>query len=247
MEWKTFISKSEMSDDEWVDVAPNAALLVPEWSCADTFKAGRMFLNMTYAEVYEGVQKLHVAVGGVHLDVQCRPFGKASTDALPGIVKFYCPHSRDHKDQKGRKEKKNPEATRADRSEEEKRVYFNKARPCDFHFVIRRKKESVVPRQEASDKACHSEYMKCPTKCDWYIDGSDQQIAEGRKRTPSVCTHQGHPRNIIPVSIFQIFHRCSMVSERRTANVSGVSRSFDYGFQSKNEQTQARLLCWCGC
>lgn len=90
-----------MSDDEWVDVAPNAALLVPEWSCADTFKAGRMFLNMTYAEVYESVQKLHVAVGGVHLDVQCRPFGKASTDALPGIVKFYCPHSRDHKDQKG--------------------------------------------------------------------------------------------------------------------------------------------------
>jgi hypothetical protein len=43
-----------------------------------------VFEHGIYAEVYEIIQKLQVAVGGMHLDVQCRPFCKTSTLAESG-------------------------------------------------------------------------------------------------------------------------------------------------------------------
>ena len=62
----TCISKSDTSDmsssddDAWVDVQQNAPLEIPEWSCQDTFREGRRFSDMTYAELYEKIQALHV-------------------------------------------------------------------------------------------------------------------------------------------------------------------------------------------
>jgi hypothetical protein len=158
-------------EDEWIDVNPNGPLEVPEWGCGDTFKPGRRFLEMTYAELYSKVQELHVSNGGVHLDVQTRPFGRKGNDssALPGKIKFYCPHSRGHSDQKGRKPLKNPEAPRSDRNHEERRVYFNRNCPCNFHFFVRRVAECVVPVLEGVSVRHHKEYMKCETKCDWYM------------------------------------------------------------------------------
>lgn len=190
---------NDTDDEEWLDTAPNVGLEVAPWGCAETFHAGREFSNLTYAELYETIQTLHISAGGLHLDVQCRPFGSKSADCLPGKVKFYCPHAREHADQCGRKEKKNEEGPRSDRKGDMRRVYFNKAEPCHFQFFVRRKQESVVPQHGGTEKAVHLEYMKCPTKSDWYIDGEQRQKLEGRKRTPAVYTHTGHPRNVMPV------------------------------------------------
>jgi hypothetical protein len=59
---------------------------------------------MTYAELHSKIQELHVCNGGMHLDVHARPFGRKGKDnsALPGKFKFYCPHSRNFGDQKGK-------------------------------------------------------------------------------------------------------------------------------------------------
>jgi hypothetical protein len=167
----------EVSDveDEWIDVNPNGPLEVPEWGCGDTFKPGRRFLEMTYAELYAKVQELHVSNGGVHLDVQTRPF------------------------KKGRKPLKNPEAPRSDRNHEERRVYFNRNCPCNFHFFVRRVAECAVPGLEGVSMRHHKEYMKCETKCDWYIDGQADQIKEGRTRTVADLIHRGHHRNILSI------------------------------------------------
>jgi hypothetical protein len=51
---------SSSDDDAWVDVQQNAPLEIPEWSCQDTFREGRRFSDMTYAELYEKIQALHV-------------------------------------------------------------------------------------------------------------------------------------------------------------------------------------------
>jgi len=172
-----YIFSSAMdSDEEWVDVHPNAPLEVPEWSCQDTFREGRRFVNMTYAELYDKIQELHVSNGGMHLDIHGRPFGSKGKEdaALPGKIKFYCPHSRNHGDQTNKKTKKTPEAKRADRSEEEKRVFFNTSCPCNFHFFVRRDTECVVPAMAGGCRG-HKEYMKCSTKCNWYIDGEIDQ------------------------------------------------------------------------
>ena len=188
------------SDEEWVDVHPNAPLEVPKWSCQDTFREGRRFLNMTYAELYDHIQELHVSNGGMHLDVHGRPFGRKGKEnaALPGKIKFYCPHSRNHGEQGDKKPKKNPEAKRADRSQEEKRIFFNASSPCNFHFFVRRDPECVVPAMDGGSRG-HKEYMRCQVKCNWYIDGATDQQKEGRMRTIPVLDHNGHPRNTLPV------------------------------------------------
>ncbi len=46
------------SDDDWVDANPNSALEIPRWGCQNTFKEGREFLDMTYAELYTKVQEV---------------------------------------------------------------------------------------------------------------------------------------------------------------------------------------------
>ncbi len=149
--------------DGWVDTHPNGPLEVASRGCGDTFKEGRRFLDMTYAELHSTIQHLHVCHGGLHLDVHCRPFGRTGKDksALPGKIKFYCPHSRDHRDngdQKRKKALKNPDAPRAIRSEEERRVYFNKDAPCGFHFFVRRDAACVVPNA-AEGSSGHKEFM----------------------------------------------------------------------------------------
>ncbi len=75
-------------EDEWIDDHPNGPLEVPEWGCGDTVKPGRRFSIMTCAELSSKVQELHVSHGGVHLDVQTRPFGRKGNDssALPGKI-----------------------------------------------------------------------------------------------------------------------------------------------------------------
>ena len=186
--------------EDWVDAGPNKPIEVPSWRCGDTFAEGRKFLNLTYSELYETIQNLHVANGGLHLDVHGRPFGNKAEDMLPGKIKFYCPHTRDHKDQKGRKPLKSPDASRAHRDAEEKRVYFKDSDPCQFHFFVRRDIASEVPEYvEGTTKLGHKHYMLNPTKCDWYIDSEEQQKKDHRHRTRAVLVHKGHPRNILPV------------------------------------------------
>jgi hypothetical protein len=87
-------------DEDWIDVDP----VVPDWTCA-SITAGRRFENMTYSQMFDEVQKLHVSNGGVHLCVHSRPFKtvQGGLDELPISVEFYCPHSRDHGDQCGDK------------------------------------------------------------------------------------------------------------------------------------------------
>lgn len=189
-----------MDEDDWVDVGPNKEIEILPWTCGDTFAEGRKFLNMTYSELWETIQNLHVANGGLHLDVHGRPFGTKAEDMLPGKIKFYCPHIRDHKDQKGRKPLKNPEAARAHREAEEKRVFFKQSDPCQFHFFVRRDVASEVPEYvEGTTKLGHKQYMLNPTKCDWYIDSEEEQKKDHRHRTRAVLVHKGHPRNILPV------------------------------------------------
>ena len=55
------------NDDHWVDANPNSALEIPQWSCQNTFKEGREFLDMTYAELYAKLQELHVLNGGIQV------------------------------------------------------------------------------------------------------------------------------------------------------------------------------------
>ena len=186
-----------MDDDDWVDANPNSALEIPQWGCQNTFKEGREFLDMTYAELYAKVQELHVLNGGIHLDIHSKPFGagkKAEKWALPGRIKFYCPHSRDNGEQAGNKKKKNPSAPRADRSSDPRRVFFNSSCPCNFHFFVRRKAECPVPALHEGGKG-HKEYMKSPTKCDWFIDGEKKQKDEGRKRNAPVLYQTWCARN----------------------------------------------------
>jgi len=193
---KPYLLTFDMSnDDDWVDANPNSALEIPQWGCQNTFKEGREFLDMTYAELYTKLQELHVLNGGIHLDVHSKPFGsgrKAEKSAIPGRIKFYCPHSRDNGEQAGKKDKKNPSAPRADRSSDERRVFFNSSCPCNFHFLVRRKAECPVPALEEGGKG-HKEYMKCQTKCDWFIDGEKKQKDEGRKRNAPVLHHNMAP------------------------------------------------------
>ena len=139
-------------EEEWIDVQPNAPLWIPEWSCASTFGCGRQFNNMTYKKMYETIQELHINNGGNHLDVHARVSDRKGGDMelLPGSISFYCPHSRDHGDQCGRKTPENESADRANRSNEEKRVYFRKDNPCCFHFTVRRRTETVLPVQISS-------------------------------------------------------------------------------------------------
>ena len=195
---------NEMADDdyEWRNADPNAPAHFPEWSCEGSFSIGRRFANMTYAELYNEIQKLHIKNGGLHLDVQNRAFTGKEMEALPGIIKFYCPHCRDHGEQRGLKKKLNPDARRAERGEEARRIYFNRENPCEFHFFVRRSKHSVVPLHEGSKppRTGHKEYMQSETKCDWYIDGPRMQQEESRRRTVPVLVHNGHPRRVMPVS-----------------------------------------------
>ena len=187
-----------MSDDEWINCEPNEPMEVESWNCGDTFAEGRRFSNMTYAALHGKIQELHVVNGGMHLDVHGRPFGKKAEDTLPGKIKFYCPHCRNHHGGRERP-KQNPEAPRANRDGEEKRVFYKASDPCNFHFFVRRDPSSDVPMFVQGTKLGHQEYMKNPTKCDWYIDSEEHQKKESRHRTCSVLDHTGHPRNILPV------------------------------------------------
>ena len=120
-------------------------------------------------------------------------------EILPGSIRFYCPHSRQHGDQCGRKPPINPTAARADRRHEQKRVYFNKCNPCSFHFTIRRCRLSPLPQQLVKPSHGHKQYLKCEVKCDWFVDGESMQIQEKRKRAQPVLEHNGHPRKTLPV------------------------------------------------
>ena len=110
-------------------------------------------------------------------------------ELLPGSIKFYCPHSREHPDKCGLKEPANPTASRADRKHEEKRVYFNTANPCKFCFIVRRAKACPLSQQLVKPQHGHKQYLKCEVKCDWFIDGEAQQLQEKRKRTKAVLVH----------------------------------------------------------
>ena len=170
------------SENDWVDAEPNAPLQVPEWSCASIYACGRRFSAMTYAEMYQKVQDLHIASGGVHLDVHARPSDCKGGDmeVLPGSVQFYCPHSRDHGNQCGQKPPANPTATRVDRKHEEKRVYFNRENPCSFRFTVRRCKESSLPQQLCKPNHGHKNYMACEVKCG--ATGSSTAMLSKKKR-----------------------------------------------------------------
>ena len=189
------------SEEDWVDAEPNAPLQVPEWSCASTYACGRRFSAMTYAEMYQKVQDLHIASGGVHLDVHARPSDCKGGDmeVLPGSIQFYCPHTRDHGDKCGHKQPVNPSAARAERKYEQKRVYFNRENPCRFRFTVRRCKESPLPQQVCKPKHGHKNYMACDVKCDWFVDGEAKQKEEGRKVNQPVMSHNGHPRKTLPM------------------------------------------------
>ena len=186
-------------DDEWIDDDPHAPLQIPEWCCASTFACGRSFDDMTYKEMYENIQELHINNGGNHLDVHARKSDRKGGDMelLPGSITFYCPHARDHGDQCGRKTPENESAERADRSHEEKRIYFKKENPCCFHFTIRRVKDAPLPLQLSKPKHGHQNYMKCEAKTNWVIDGPKQQQAEGRKLNHPVLVHRSHPRKTL--------------------------------------------------
>ena len=188
-------------EEEWIDVQPNAPLWIPEWSCASTFGCGRQFNNMTYKKMYETIQELHINNGGNHLDVHARVSDRKRGDMelLPGSISFYCPHSRDHGDQCGRKTPENESADRANRSNEEKRVYFRKDNPCCFHFTVRRRTETVLPVQISRPRHGHKHYMKCEVKSDWYIDGAAAQRQEGRKINVPTLVHKSHPRKTLPM------------------------------------------------
>jgi hypothetical protein len=185
------------SENDWVDAEPNAPQQDLEWNCASIFACGRRFTAMTYAEMYQKVQDLHIASGGVHLDVHARPSDCKGGDmeVLPGSIQFYCPHSRDHGDRCGQKPPSNPTAARVDRKHEEKRVYFNRENPCSFRFTVRRCKESTLPQQVRKPKHGHKNYMAC----DWFIDGEPQQKEEGRKVNKPHMSHNGHPRKTLPM------------------------------------------------
>lgn len=186
-----------MNTDEewWADVKP----VVPDWACP-SITSGRRFENMTYSQMYNEVQRLHVANGGVHLAVHSRPSQntQGGVDELPISVEFYCPHSRDHGDQCGRKTPSNPSAPRATRETEEKRIYYNEEHPCKFRFVVRRSKDSPIPQVEQTPQG-HKNYMKSVTKCNWFIDGLNFQTQEGRRRNIPVLSHTGHPRRTLPI------------------------------------------------
>ncbi len=67
-------------DDEWIDDDPHAPLQIPEWCCASTFACGRRFDDMTYKEMYENIQELHINTGGNHLDVHARKSDRKGGD-----------------------------------------------------------------------------------------------------------------------------------------------------------------------
>ena len=58
----------DKEDEDWTEI--NSP--VPDWTCA-SFTPGRRFEDMTYAEMFNDVQRLHVSNGGVHLAVHSRP------------------------------------------------------------------------------------------------------------------------------------------------------------------------------
>lgn len=187
----------DKEDEDWTEI--NSP--VPDWTCA-SFTPGRRFEDMTYAEMFNDVQRLHVSNGGVHLAVHSRPSKDAQggLDEIPISVEFYCPHSRDHGDQCGRKtSSRAPDAPRVNRDNEEKRIYYNRDHPCKFRFVLRRSKESIPLPQGDNPLQGHKNYMKCETKCDWFIDGLRMQMDEGRKRNIPVLSHTGHPRRTLPI------------------------------------------------
>ena len=74
------------SDNDWVDAEPNAPLKIPEWSVAGSYSCGRRFDCMTYGEMYQAIQDIHVANGGMHLDVHSRP-----SDCKGGDVELLFP------------------------------------------------------------------------------------------------------------------------------------------------------------
>jgi hypothetical protein len=84
-----------LSDDEWIDVQPNAPLWIPEWSCASTFGCGRQFNDKTYKELDEKMQDLQINNGVNHLDVHVRASDRKGGEIklLPSSIIFYLPRT----------------------------------------------------------------------------------------------------------------------------------------------------------
>jgi len=82
------------------------------------FAPGKDIGFMTYRDMYEKVTTWHMKVAGETLCVHGRLPRKAKPGEAPHIVQFYCSHGRDHGDQSGDISPKQPDAVRANRSNE---------------------------------------------------------------------------------------------------------------------------------